>query len=115
MVCRDQARKEALAPRLVLAEQTLPANLPRVEKIVACTASQCVCGKCRKETIVIGYEETEVLNVKLTVVLRRSHQAQRSAPAGSAKSRCGHGAAAAADHRERAWCADQVIIDTIVE
>ena len=26
--------------------QTLPAHLPRVEKIIACTADQCVCGKC---------------------------------------------------------------------
>jgi hypothetical protein len=44
--------------------QTLPANLPRVEKIIACTAEQCVCGKCGAETKVIGYDESQVLNVK---------------------------------------------------
>jgi Transposase IS66 family/zinc-finger binding domain of transposase IS66/Transposase C of IS166 homeodomain len=44
--------------------QTFPTDLPRVEKIIACTAEQCVCGKCCAETKVIGYDESEVLNVK---------------------------------------------------
>ena len=44
--------------------QTLPADLPRVEKIIACTPEQCVCGNCGKETVVIGYEVSEVLQVK---------------------------------------------------
>ena len=26
--------------------QTLPANLPRVERVIACTPEQCVCGNC---------------------------------------------------------------------
>ena len=34
----------------------LPAHLERVEQIIACTAEQCACGKCGKETSVIGYE-----------------------------------------------------------
>jgi hypothetical protein len=29
--------------------QELPANLPRVEQMIACTAQQCVCGNCGKE------------------------------------------------------------------
>ena len=44
--------------------QTFSADLPRVEKIVACTAEQCVCGKCGAETKVIGYDESEVRSVK---------------------------------------------------
>jgi len=44
--------------------QALPADLPRVEKIVACTTEQCVCGQCGAETKVIGYDESEVLNVR---------------------------------------------------
>src|SRR5215471_2610820 len=44
--------------------QTLPADLPRVEKVIACTPKQCVCGNCGKETVVIGYETSEVLQVK---------------------------------------------------
>lgn len=42
----------------------LPAHLKCVEQIIACTAEQCVCGQCDKETTVIGYEETEVLDVR---------------------------------------------------
>ena len=44
--------------------QQLPAELPRVEQIIACTAEQCVCGKCGKETTVIGYETAEQLDVE---------------------------------------------------
>jgi transposase len=42
----------------------LPAHLERVAQVIACTAGQCVCGQCGKETAVIGYEETEVLDVR---------------------------------------------------
>jgi transposase len=44
--------------------QTLPADLPRVERVIACTPEQCVCGNCCAETKVIGYEVSEVLDVK---------------------------------------------------
>ena len=44
--------------------QTLPADLPRVERVIACTAEQCVCGSCGAGTKVIGYEVSEVLDVK---------------------------------------------------
>jgi transposase len=44
--------------------QTLPADLPRVERVIGCTAEQCVCGSCGAETRVIGYEVSEVLDVK---------------------------------------------------
>lgn len=44
--------------------QKLPADLPRAEKIIACTPEQCICGKCGKENTVIGYDESEVLKVK---------------------------------------------------
>ena len=44
--------------------QTLPADLPRVERVIACTPEQCVCGSCGAETKVIGYEVSEVLDVK---------------------------------------------------
>jgi len=35
-----------------------------VEKIVACTPKQCKCGNCGADTTVIGYEVSEVLDVK---------------------------------------------------
>lgn len=59
--------------------QTLPADLPRVEKIVACTPEQCLCGNCGQETTVIGYEESEQLDVEpakyFVVVTRREKRA----------------------------------------
>jgi transposase len=44
--------------------QKLPAHLERVDEIIACTPDQCNCGKCGKQTTVIGHEETEVLDVR---------------------------------------------------
>lgn len=39
--------------------QALPAELPRVEQVIACTPEQCICAGCGKETAVIGHEESE--------------------------------------------------------
>ena len=44
--------------------QTLPANLPRIERVIACAPEQCVCGGCGADTAVIGYEESEQLDVE---------------------------------------------------
>jgi transposase len=44
--------------------QTLPADLPRVERVIVCTPEQCICGNCGTGTKVIGYEVSEVLEVK---------------------------------------------------
>jgi transposase len=44
--------------------QELPADLPRVEQLITCTPQQCVCGKCGKQTTVIGYESSEQLDVE---------------------------------------------------
>src|ERR1039457_3084099 len=44
--------------------QTLPADLPRVERVITCTPEQCVCGSCGAGTKAIGYEVSEVLEVK---------------------------------------------------
>jgi len=35
--------------------QQLPPELPRVERLIACTPEQCVCGQCGRPTTVIGY------------------------------------------------------------
>jgi transposase len=58
--CSDEKKKRRKHP----GRQTLPADLPRVEKIVACTPKQCKCGNCGADTTVIGYEVSEVLDVK---------------------------------------------------
>ena len=44
--------------------QQLPAELPREEQVIACASDQCVCGKCGKETTVIGYETSEQLDIE---------------------------------------------------
>ena len=60
----------------------LPAHLERVEEIVVCATEQCTCGKCGRETQVIGYEETEVLGMKPAVhfvrVIKREKRACKS-------------------------------------
>jgi transposase len=42
----------------------LPAHLKRVDKIIPCAPEQCTCGKCGVDTKVIGYEVSEVLDMK---------------------------------------------------
>jgi transposase len=93
--------------------QTLPAHLKRVERIVACTASQCRCGQCGASTAVIGYEETEVLDVKpaeyfVTAIKREKRACQHCAEQGVVT--------AAAPERivPKSLFSDQVIIDFVV-
>src|ERR1700722_11508440 len=54
---RGQLKLPLKAAKKHPGRQELPAHLPRVEKIIACTPEQCVCGKCGKENSVIGYEK----------------------------------------------------------
>ena len=56
---RQQLELPLKNPRKHPGRQQLPAELPRVEQIITCTADQCHCGKCGKETTVIGYESSE--------------------------------------------------------
>ena len=95
--------------------QTLPADLPRVEKIVACTPEQCICSRCGEETKVIGYDESEVLQVKpaeyYVEVIKREKRACK-------KGECEEQGVAMAPLPPRiidkSLVSDQVIIDTIV-
>ena len=93
--------------------QTLPADLPRVKKIVACTPEQCVCGKCGKETTVIGYDESEVLQVKpaeyyVEVIQREKRACKQCEEQGVAM--------APLPKRiiDKSLVSDEVIIDTVV-
>jgi hypothetical protein len=62
---REQLQLPLRAARKHPGRQELPAHLPRVEQFITCTPEQCVCGKCGKETTVIGYETAEQLDVEL--------------------------------------------------
>jgi transposase len=61
---RDQLQLPLRVARKHPGRQELPADLPRVERIIACTPEQCVCGKCGKQTDRIGYESSEQLDVE---------------------------------------------------
>jgi transposase len=43
-------------------EQSLPADLPREEVLIACTAAECECPSCHGQREVIGHETTERLH-----------------------------------------------------
>jgi transposase len=44
--------------------QQLPSELPRVERVIACAPEQCICPACGRETEVIGYDRSEMLDVQ---------------------------------------------------
>ena len=93
--------------------QTLPADLPRVERVIACTSEQCVCGGCGGETTVIGYEVSEQLDVQpatyFVQVTRREKRACK---------RCEERGLMAAPLPpriiEKSLVSDQVIVDAII-
>jgi transposase len=93
--------------------QQLPAHLPRVEKLVPCTPEQCVCKACGKDTVVIGYEQSEQLDVKpaeyFVLVIQREKRACRACAEGGVKT-----APAPAKIIEKGLVSDQVVIDTLV-
>jgi transposase len=93
--------------------QELPPNLPRVERILPCTPDQCVCKRCGKETIVIGYEESSQLDVEpakyFVLVTKREKRACRS---------CEELGVASAPLPlriiEKCLASDRIVIDTVV-
>jgi transposase len=93
--------------------QTLPADLPHVERVIGCTPGQCSCGRCGAETKVIGYEISEVLDVKpaeyFVQVIKREKRACKT---------CEEQGVAMAPLPVRiipkSLVSDRIIIDTIV-
>jgi transposase len=93
--------------------QSLPAHLDRVEKIVGCTPAQCTCGGCGNDTTLIGYEESEQLDVApakyFVLVTKREKRACK---------RCEEQGVVVAPAPERiiakSLVSDQVVINTIV-
>jgi len=84
-----------------------------VERVIACTAEQCVCGNCGAETTVIGYEVSEVLDVEparyFVQVTKREKRACKSCPEQGVT-------AATLPIRiiDKSLVSDGVIIDTVV-
>jgi transposase len=109
---RTPTEKQQRARRNHPGRNELPAHLERIEQIIACTAEQCTCGKCGKETRVVGYETTEVLSKKpaeyFVSVIKREKRACR----------CEEHGVATAEVPERiapkSIFSDEVIIDFLV-
>ena len=112
-----ESQREPLSParkkRKHPGRQTLPPDLPRVERVIACTAEQCVCGNCGSETSVIGYEQSEQLDVEpakyFVLVTKREKRACKQ---------CEEGGVVAAPLPpriiEKSLVSDRVIVDTVV-
>ena len=77
----EPAHRSTKKPAKHPGRQELPANLPRIERILPCTADQRLCKRCGKETVVIGYEESSQLDVepaKYFVLVNRRERACKS-------------------------------------
>jgi transposase len=93
--------------------QTLPDSLPRVVKVIACPPAQCTCGNCGAETAVIGYEESQRLDVEpakfFVAVTRREKRACRNCKQGGVAT-----APVAAEIVEKGLASNRVVIDTVI-
>jgi len=93
--------------------QELPANLPRVERILPCALDQRVCKRCGKETVVIGYEESSQLDVEpakyFVLVTKREKRACRSCEDLGVVS-----APLPPRIIEKCLASDRIVIDTVV-
>ena len=93
--------------------QELPADLPRVERVIACTLEQGNCKSCGQAMTVIGYDHSEQLDVEpaeyFVLVTKREKRACRS---------CEQGGVAAAPVPARiidkGLVSDRVVIDTVI-
>ena len=91
--------------------ERLPEHLPRVEKTISCTQQTCTC--CGRETSIIGYDESEQLDVEparyFVRVIKREKRACRSCEQGTVTM-------APLEPRivEKGLASDAVVIDTVV-
>ena len=109
------AERTARAPRQRPhpGRQELPANLPRVERVIACAAEQCQCSRCGQPTTVIGYETSEQLDVEpakyFVLVTKREKRACQHCEQGGVAT-----APAPARVIEKGLVSDRVVIDTMI-
>ena len=91
--------------------QSLPKNLPRVEQVVACADRSCQ--QCGAETTLIGYDESEQLDVKparfFVRVVKREKRSCRECCAGAVVM-----PELAPRIIEKGLASDRVVVDTVV-
>jgi len=110
---REQLQLPIKATRKHPGRQELPAELPRIEQMIACTADQCHCGKCGKETVVMGYETYEQLDVEpakyFVRVTKREKRACKACEEQGVQS-----APLPVRIIDKGLASDRVVIDTVV-
>ena len=93
--------------------QELPADLPRVERVIACPPEQCHCKSCGQAMTVIGYEVSEQLEVEpaqyFVVVTKREKRACHGCEQGGVVA-----APAPARIIAKGLVSDRVVIDTVI-
>jgi transposase len=93
--------------------QELPAILPRVERVIPCSPEQCQCNNCGEPMAVIGYDQSEQLDVEPTkyfvLVTKREKRACQCCDQGGMVS-----APAPARIIDKSLVSDRVVIDTVV-
>jgi transposase len=101
-------------PKQTPARQSLPAELPRIEQLIACSGQECICRACGREKVVIGYETAEQLDVEpARYFVRVTKREKRVCPHCPEK-----GVACAplpARIIEKSLASDRVIIDTVLK
>ncbi|WP_080507499.1 IS66 family transposase [Bryobacter aggregatus] len=92
--------------------QSLPASLPRVERILSAKPEECACKDCGAETKVIGYDESEQLDLEparyFVLVTKREKRACGRC-AGSVQT-----SSLPARILDKSLVSDRVILDTVV-
>jgi transposase len=109
---REQLQLPLKTARKHPGRQELPAELPRIEQISVCTPDQCVCGKCGKETVLIGYEISEQLDVEPAKYFVRVTKREKRAC--TCEEQGVQSAPLPARIIDKGLASDRVVIDTVV-
>ena len=100
-------------PRRHPGRQELPADLPRVERVIACAPEQCTCKSCGKPMTVIGYDQSEQIDVEpvkyFALVTKREKRACCNCEQGGVVA-----APVPARIIDKGLVSDRVVIDTVV-
>jgi transposase len=111
---KPAARSSSQARRQHPGRQSLPASLPRVERVIACSAEQCLCRHCQKPTSPIGYDESEHLELEpakyFVVLTRREKRACHHCDQGGVMA-----APLASRIVEKGLVSDGIVIDTLMQ
>jgi transposase len=93
--------------------QELPADLPRREKVLPCTPEQCACRVCGQQMTVIGYEQSEQLDVEparyFVLITKREKRACRFCKESGIVT-----APVTARIIDKSLASDRVVIDAVV-